>query len=216
MLLNKKIILGTEKKPLMILEKHSINKNDFNFEKAKQELQKYEKEKAENQCTWGYFPQLNPNPKEYPESIKLSEQIKNNLLKEKINWQLAFIRVASKEPKSEYGGMHIDVDVGIMHKRDEKTKHKKILRALINSHTHSRKVNYSYLTIDQLKEKEIEVGKENYQILNLPKKYIRTIEIPPIESNAIYMLKFISSQVPHAGITNENGHFLIAYGAYLV
>ena len=218
MLIERKIILGAKTNPLMVLEKHEVNLYDYNFEKVKQELLSYAKEKAGTSFTWGYFPGMEKDEEKlYPNCIKLTKQLRNNFLnKEKIDWKLAFIRVASKESKSGFGGLHIDVDIGVGHKRDKEVgKDKEIVRLLINPNNYSRKLQYVEFDREKLNEIGINISQSSYNVLNLPKNIeIKTIEIPPMKGNEIYTLKFWSSLVPHFGFTDEKGHFLIAYGAW--
>ncbi len=222
MLIERKIILGEEKDPLMVLEKHSIGASYYCFASAQEELLKYEKEKAEDGCTWGFFPGLEKDEESiYPNCTLLMKQLYSKFitsLEKNIDkrLKLAFVRVASKEPKSQYGGMHIDVDIGVGHSRDPSVpENYEIVRALLNPYRHPRLVSYTELDRNQLKKAGLEIPSDKYLILNLPRDIqIKVVEIPPLENDFIHMLKFWSSLIPHCGLTDEKGHYLIAFGAY--
>ena len=218
MLVETTIVLGNKEKPLMVLEKHKIESSYYDFISAYEELVKYAKKQADNSFTWGYFPELEVDKKHlYSSCIKLANQLQNNLIANLDNeidrsLKLAFMRVAIKEPISDYGGLHIDVDIGIEHKRPINEK-REIIRFLINPYNYSRKLGYLSKTRDELLKEGISISKTNYAKLNINEK-IGIIEIPQMQDNIIYALKFWSSIVPHFGITDEKGHFLIAYGTW--
>ncbi len=222
MIVERRIILGTEANPLMVLGRHKIDPEDFDFLLAQQELLNYVKEKADESYTWGYFPELigKSGYNEYPYCTKLSEQLQkkfiNNLRESERNFRLAFIRMATRTPVSEFGGLHIDVDIGIAHKRDPSAPHEKeIVRFLLNPGKHPRILEYTEVDRNALQKMGVNISRTEYRILKLPANIeIKRIEIPPRENNFIWALKFWSSLIPHAGITDDNGHFLIAYGMY--
>jgi len=171
-ILDKKIILGSEENPLMVLEKHKINPEDFNFKAAQRELLRHEEQKAEH-YTWGYFPQYEANPEEYPECVKLSERISSKFLYlEVLDWKMAFVRVSSKEPKSDFGGIHIDVDIGVAHTKNPNFKGKEIARMLINPYHYPRKLIYCKLTTKQLEKRNVKINRDNYEIINIPEELV--------------------------------------------
>jgi|SRR3989344_2382570 len=222
MLIQGKTILALKEIPLMALEKHSIKQKDYNFKEAYNELLDYLNKKGGESHTWGYFPDFESDENlHYPECINLARQIEENFIKS-LNLnnkpELAFIRVATKEPISDYTGLHVDVDIGVKHERDKSVPiNKEIIRILINPYKYSRKLGYIKETRDELIKKGFGISKTKYKILKfLDEINIETIEIPPMERDAIYLLKFWSSIVPHCGITDEKGHFLIAYGMWSV
>ena len=206
----RKIILGTAEKPMMVLEKHIIKIDKKLLDNAREELFTYA-EKSEV-GTWGYFPEIK-DENNYPFSIKLTKDIKI-ILGHRLDWKLAFIRVATKESKSEYGGFHIDVDIGVGHKKLEQFKDREIIRALINLYSYPRKLAYIDKTRDELIQEGFKINENKYEILKFPEKMIKTIDIPAINEENLWVLKFCSSQIPHFGLTDEHGHFLAAYGAW--
>lgn len=221
-LLEKKIIVGTKKAPLMVLEKHSYEPTEFDFLRAKEELFILEQKFAKDHGTWGYFPQIEdstPNVKNRYRSCKLlAQQISNKLLHDEKNkeWILAFLRLASKKPASVYTGLHKDTNIGILHEQQKQDKGKDIVRVLINLHSFPRTLAYIEEPIEKLRKKGLVLSEQSYEIVPLTAvPAVKYINIPPRDKNVLYLLKFISSQLLHVGQTNENGHFLLAYGRYV-
>lgn len=223
MLDERKVILGSKESPLMVLEKYKIKPKLFNFKKAYQELFSHEQERSEAKCQWGYFPGFEKDEHNlYPNCIKLAGQFEKSFLSKmqkplEKNLQLAFIRMASKEISGSFGGFHIDVDPGVNIVKDAEQKNgTEVLRLLINLHDRPRKLKYTPLDRFRLREMGIEVSDDQYVPINIPDSIPQsTIEIPPIEKDAVYSLKLWSSLIPHMGLTDEKGHFLISYGAYV-
>jgi hypothetical protein len=60
----------------------------------------------------------------------------------------------------------------------------------------------------------VRVPRADYQVVELPAEIeVRTIEIPPLEQDALYALAFCASVVPHVGVDGADGHFLASYEA---
>ena len=129
---------------------------------------------------------------------------------------LAFIRLATAKPVSDYEGIHIDVDSGVAHQRDKTiAKDLDIIRLIINLGEHPRIIEHILPTKEKLRSLGYQISDDKYEILALGEEFPRKrIEIPSRKGNSIYELKFWSSQVPHAGITDDRGHFLAAFGGY--
>src|SRR3989344_9111444 len=115
------IILGTERKPLIVLEKYRLELSS-KAKEAREELSNLLKRNAGSSHTWGYFPQINGSDLTYKDCIALGKTIQERLIEnlpfpERL-MSLAFIRLATDTPISSHGGVHIDVDKGINHNRD--------------------------------------------------------------------------------------------------
>jgi len=212
MVLERRVIFGNNKDPMMVLEKYSCTLSPMKLDKTKVELLKYIEQEAGSSSTWGYFPAFNPE-RHFPACKDLEFELKKRLLSQiKGEFSLAFIRLAIKKPISHYGGLHIDVDIAAGHTR---TNPNEIVRLLVNTGDSPRILEYVNDSLTSLLNKGIKIQRDKYQILKLPKSVeINKIEIPPKEKHAIWVLKFWSSIIPHAGITSESGHFLVAYGKY--
>ena len=209
MLLGRKILLGSEEKPLMVLERYGLDSFDFNLDSAKAELSDFICDSGES-FSWGYFPGMEEDEKEkYPECIKLGKQVKDLLFDS--DWELAFVKFASKKPVSPFGGFHVDVDVGVGVKR---TDEREIIRAIVNLHNHPRIFLYSFADRDQLRKAGLKIPLNKYKRIYLPKRFVRKVEIPPMQKDGIYVLKFWSSIIPHFGFTDEGGFFLAGFGRY--
>lgn len=191
-------------------------------DKARRELEKLiEKESDGKSHTWGYFPELLPDQGQYPECIALAEAFEASILgadtslrNEPLN--LAFIRRATAEPESIYGGLHVDVSAGIDHVRSPRNPESAILRTLFNLGEFPRTLEYYPYTVAELGEQGITISQENYEILQLPDSLdSEKVAIPPKTHDTLYGIVFISSEIPHAGRTTPDGHFLISYGAYI-
>ncbi len=223
MLLEREIILGSKENPLMVLEKHKIKPNSFKFEKAYKELLQHEQKRSETKSQWGYFPGFEKEEEKlYPNCIQLSKHLQKKIISKLQHHvdrklKLAFIKMSSKEISDAFGGLHIDVDSGIKIVKDAPDTHGiEILRLLLNPHKNPRKIKYSLLDRHRLRELGIEISEEQYKPINLPETIpTETVDIPSIEKDAIYGLKFWSSLIPHVGVTDSKGHFLISYGAYV-
>lgn len=223
MLEEREIIFGTKENPLMVLEKYKIKPQLFGFQKAYKELLQHEQKRSETKSQWGYFPGFEIDErKTYPNCLKLADQLKKKFLSKmhhsvEKNLQLAFIRMASKEDQGVFGGFHVDVDPGIKIVKEQPIPQgTEILRLLINPDKNSRFIKYSPLDKHRLREFGIEISDDQYNQINLPENLVaETIEIPPIGKNSVHSLKFWSSLIPHAGVTDSRGHFLISYGTYV-
>jgi len=193
----------------MRLEKHELVFPENLLEDAKAELERLIHANADESRTWGYFPGITDANK-YSACKALHEELYARLVaKRNPNFSLAFIRVATGKPVSDFGGLHVDVDVGVGHKRT--TPHE-IERLIINLAGTPRTIHY----VDaDLKKEGISVSRERYQVLDVPAQAVKTITIPPRKRGEIWTLRFISSKIPHAGITDESGHFLAVYGRYV-
>lgn len=215
------VVLGQDGQPLMALHEYGIEPELFDFDAAYQELVNHIHTQTDASHTWGYFPELNPDPQDYPESVRLAEQLRTHLFDQQpqlqqLDYTLAFIRAATAEPVSDYGGLHVDVHVGIAHQRDARVDPQaEIIRFLLNPYSHSRTLRYIAMTADELREEGFDVPTNHYRILELPESLpFKEVEIPPLTDGRICGLQFYSSLIPHAGITDQRGHYLIVYGAY--
>lgn len=224
MLLEEKILVKRGVQPLMMLRKYQLSQ-PLGTAQAKDELENFIATQSDGKShTWGYFPELKPNKNEYSNSIKLANEVEkqvllpNNLLMP-MNLELAFVRLATSEPQSSYGGMHIDVSRGIGHEWppeiDWRTHH--VMRCLFNVGEYPRKLEFADITIDEYKKKYgKEVPRDRYKQLDISDDVpLLSAEIPPMENDAVYCIQFISTLIPHAGRTGGPGHFLVCYGGYV-
>ena len=190
---------------------------------AKEELEEKVVNFSDGQSeTWGYFPELKPNIKEYPACKSLESYFENEFLGLSelagLNLQMAFIRLAIREPKSAFGGMHVDVNTGIDHIKsfDYISLDCGILRVLINLSDSVRELKYCPLNLEELSKKDIHINFDHYEVIQLPADIeIKKYSISPISKNIVHGLMFISSDYLHMGVTNQNGHFLLSYGGYV-
>lgn len=181
--------------------------------------------RSDSNHTWGYIPEMDPDPEEYLASVRLAGALATQLLTRPglndIDAELAFVRVATTEPDSTYGGLHVDTSPGILHHRDPRfpAATHRIVRLLCNAdNEHPRTVEYVPITRTALGEQGVEISTEEYEILDgrLPTDTPRlTIAVPPRTDHSIYVLRFDADQVVHAGRTDRRGHFLISWGAYV-
>lgn len=211
------VLLGTTEKPLMVLEQHAID--DIDFSAAETELKRYIEQQADESCTWGYFPGMEEDETEkYPAcralAVKL-EELLAKLAQPPQGFRLAFIRMATGKPVSQYGGMHLDVDIGVGHKRDPAVPAaQEIVRVLVNFGEAPRRLRYCIRARDQLAADGIALSAAQYAQLQLPEDLLRTAEIPSRQGNRLSCLIFWSSLLAHEGVTDERGHFMAAYGGW--
>lgn len=211
MFLGRKILLGSDEKPLMVLEKHGLDLSGFDLDSAKAELNEYISSDSGESFSWGYFPGMEEDEKEkYPESIKLGKRIKEALFDENSSWALSFVESASKKPIAPFGGFHLDEEAGVGIKRERK----EIIRAIVNLHDFPRAILYSFADRKQLITGGMKIPMGKYKRIYVPEEFARKIEIPPLGKGQIFVLKFFSSLTPHFGLTDENGHFVAGFGRY--
>lgn len=217
--LSQRIILGSREAPLVWLEEYELDRG-IDFEAARDELSRYIRERADDSHTWGYFPEITDDSASYPACMRLGEALRAALLpafpeNERL-MELAFIRMASQEPVSEYGGLHIDADKGIMHERPAANRSYNILRTLVNlSESIPRKLGYTKETAGELRSMGTDISEFEYKRIELPPQInLEVVEIPPRTWHSIHVLKLWSDLIPHMGLTDRRGHFLAAYGMY--
>lgn len=208
----------------MQLQRFELGTSSLAIDPAKDELERYIETKSDGQSqTWGYFPEMNPDTTDYPETLRLISNFDNIVVAkqpvlQKLGLQLAFVRRATSEPVSEFGGFHVDANAGISHMwPTDVNQTKEVFRILFNLDSVPRTLSFYPYTLEDLRNQGIDIPRDHYEMLNnLPDTLQQAaIDIPPIEAGAVYALSFISTQIPHAGKTTQNGHFLITYGAYI-
>ena len=172
-------------------------------------------------ATWGFFPELQPEHQDYPACVRLKALFDSELLRlpalRPFELELAFIRLATSEPYSAFGGLHIDASAGIDHAppKDQPDEHDGILRVLINLHHTPRKLQYCPQTIDNLRSYGVAIPEDHYEIIKLPGDIpLKSYFVQPLQPAAIHGVLFDSSATLHAGRTSKAGHFLLSYGGY--
>ena len=133
-----------------------------------------------------------------------------------IDLRLAFIRLATSEPQSSFGGLHIDASAGIDHipPKNRPTNQDSILRVLINLYDEPRELRYCTESITALRQ-GVSIPEDHYEIVELPKDIqLKSYFVEPRQTTRIYGIMFDSSSTLHAGYTNQKGHFLLSYGGY--
>jgi hypothetical protein len=197
----------------MILKTFTIDSLDLIADEAYKELHKYEQEKSEQKCVWGFFPGLEKNEqKTYPRCLELKDLLDKKFAS--INdrpdsLKLSFIKMASTKPPVEFGGLHLDDKVSSI---DAKTE-SNILRIVLNLGKYARRIKYVEHSADRLREMGVEIKKGEYQPINLPSGMpTKIIEIPPRDKDRISGLFFWASDILHVGATDEHGYFIAGYG----
>jgi hypothetical protein len=208
----------------MQLQRFSFDVDMLPIENARRELEAYIASRSDGKSkTWGYFPETNPDTSEYPATLQLVDAFETSILAgvpqlHDLPLKLAFVRRATDEPVSQFGGFHVDANAGISHVWPEDVdSNQEVFRLLFNLCEVPRTLQFYPYTLEQLREQGIDIPRDHYEMLdNLPDALeIAAVDILPKEDNAIYGLSFISTQIPHAGHTTNAGHFLITYGAYI-
>ena len=214
------LVFGTVERPFMILDGYNILGIEEHIKRAYEELKEHLSKSDDRSHTWGYFPQYCHDESQYQNCIMLGKKLKEGLVSKlpfpESSMSLAFVRIADNKPVSDFGGLHVDVDTGVAHHRDHSVDvGLDVLRLILNLGEYPRIVEYVPLSKDSLRRLGYIIPEEDYKTLPFPEGTIRyRIGIPVREANTIYGLKFWSSQVPHAGITDERGHFIAAFGCY--
>lgn len=172
-------------------------------------------------ATWGFFPELAPDFADYPACVALYEWFDAHFLTlpnlKPFSLRLAFIRLATSEPQSSFGGLHVDASAGIDHlpPKDLPRRSDAILRILINLYDQPRELQYSPESIGALRAKGANIPSDHYKIVEVVQDAkLKSYLVPPKEAHTVHGIMFNSRSVLHAGRTNKKGHFLISYGAY--
>jgi len=177
---------------------------DIDVSAAENELLAREGLVVENGYPVVYLPRMEG----YPECRTLAEK-----LQERVGLQFAFIKVQRAVPKKALGGFHIDVHWGSGIKR---TGRGEVLRLLLNAHTHPRVVEYVAEGKEKLREMGVTISDSDYGVISLPDDIKpQRIEIPAKGKDFIWGLKFIASKIPHVGVTDEQGLFVVGFGEYV-
>lgn len=210
---------------LMVLSPLSVDAATLNLAGASRELEAHIEHSSDGLSRlWGYFPELDPDPMGYPECLRLAKDLAAQALPSAAGaageaaLSLAFIRLATGEPSSPVGGMHIDVHSGVGHRWPRDVPQDwHVLRLLLNLGTAPRRLEYCPLTVGELRERHgIELSRSVHQPVELPADVpLRHVEIPRAGDGTLWCLRFVSSLLPHAGRTDGRGHFLAGYGGYV-
>ncbi len=205
----------------MSLRKYSVDTRTLNLPSVKRELIQLQRQYGDPESyTWGYFPELDPAPEDYLATTdflaKFGKSVLQSVEFNNVDIRVAFVRIATAEPLSSYGGMHIDVSRGVGHQSTTEREGRRIRRWLFVLGDQPRTLEYCPINKDELRNKGVFIPENSYKIVDVPTTIpTTTIEIPPIESDGLYGLSFLSSDYVHAGRTTKSGHFLLALGAYV-
>lgn len=210
-----KILISPKQNPLIAIERIPFDLSKINFQDAQKELFKYAEENAT--LVWGYYTSLNQgDQKAYPHCIRMAEQLQELVNQIDPKLQLAFIRASRGKQVSTVGGLHVDSHVDGRPIQDPNRKSgEEVLRVLINFGNHSRTLGYSDASLEEIEQQGGMLTEMGYIQVDLPESLtMKTVDLPPREKDAVWVLKFWASQTPHTGIDDENGHLLVAYGRY--
>jgi hypothetical protein len=109
-----------------------------------------------------------------------------------------------------FDGFHLDTHPDIRNDADGV----ELARLLINLAPTPRAFRYAEIDRFGLARLGVRVPRSDYQVVDLPAAVeVRTIEIPPLEPDAVHALAFWASVVPHVGSDGPDGHFLASYEA---
>ncbi len=200
----------------MWLARHECEIPEETLEAARGELLSHAR--REGAHGWGFFPQLGHDGQDsYPCCARLAAALERTLVPSLglgTALPLAFIRAVQGMERSEYGGLHLDVDQGILHARDARlAEGTEIVRVLVNLGDVPRTLEYVPLDIDDLAASGVVLSRESYAPLCMSARaQVRRVAIPPRARGALWTLTFVSSRILHAGAPSESGHFLAAYG----
>ncbi len=198
----------------MILKKFTLDSLDSLLKKAYTELYKFEQEKSDQKCIWGFFPGFEEGERDlYPQCFKLKKLLDKNFTRitgQADRMELSFIKIASKKPPVEFGGLHLDTDVS---STEDSSHQGHILRLILNLGTYPRDLKYTKYTATQLKAMGVEIARGEYRPINLPANIpTSVVKIPPRNRDTLSGLLFWASEIPHVGLTNEHGYFIAGYG----
>src|SRR3989344_7846995 len=77
----REMVFGIAGEPYMVLEKYDASLISDVAKASKSELKELLEKNADSSCTWGYFPQFCSDTSMYTESIKLSNTLMENVIK---------------------------------------------------------------------------------------------------------------------------------------
>lgn len=192
------------------------------LDSAKKELEKQIQVNSDGLSkTWGYFPGHQLKGMSLNSCEQLGETFANGIeaipLLQQFRFNLAFVRLATGEPESDFGGLHVDVDTGVGHIRPAEYPWDKyqIFRLLINLGDKPRSLQFCHLTLAELAIRGCIVNTCRYAIYKSENSFLKNLTLKPREDRVLHCLLFPSSDYLHAGVTNEDGHFLMAFGSFV-
>jgi hypothetical protein len=142
----------------------------------------------------------------------------DGLLREHVvepDYELSFFKTTvGHAPEAEEGvhfdGFHLDTHPDIRSDSDGV----ELARLLINLAPTPRAFRYAAIDRFELARLGVSVPRSDYQVVELPPEVeVRTIQIPPLQPDALHALGFQASVVPHVGVDGPDGHFLASYEA---
>lgn len=205
----------------MVLKRYDLDTTKLPIEQAKSELTNIIASQPDANATWGYFPEITDTERDYTNCKLLGDAMQSITIADDTiptdTLSLAFVRLATSEPESKFGGFHVDVSPGIAHARSKDAPtDSNILRILFNVYDKPRKLEFYPHTADELRAQGHDIPAQEYKILQFPDSLkTQTIEIPPMTATSVYCLQFLSNRIPHAGRTYQEGHFLVSFGGYI-
>ena len=147
-----------------------------------------------------------------PNATRLDELLREQTVDR--DYSLSFLKTsAGPAPEASEGvhhdGFHLDTHPEIV---DESGL--ELARVLINLAPEPRTLRIARTDRFELAARGVPVHRGDYQVVDLPPGIeTGTIEIPPIERDAVHALAFWASVVPHVGADRPEGHFVASYEA---
>jgi len=198
---------------LITLHTLKLDVDETLIAEAEQELLQRRQERREEGFVWGYLLGVEfGEEKEFPKAQLLIREVLRQLGREKEtrDFQFSFCKACKGRSASDaegvhYEGMHLDTHPDI-------TDEKELLRLLFNFFPRRRQFHFAHADRRSLQQQGLELDRKFYKTLELPGN-VRTqvIDIPGREGNTVHFLRFWASVVPHVGITEEEGYFLVSF-----
>ncbi|HYG50870.1 MAG TPA: hypothetical protein VD905_08195 [Flavobacteriales bacterium] len=151
---------------------------------------------------------------QFPFSTHLIQTLQDDITsrQETSDFIFSFCKVCKGQSTADqegvhYEGMHLDTHPDLKDNNE-------LLRMLFNFSEHPRQFRYALTDRHELLDQGIELDRTDYKTLHLPDSIaVKSINIPGRQGNSIHFLKFWASVIPHVGITEEHGYFLISFEA---
>ena len=130
------------------------------------------------------------------------------------SYELSFLKVANGKPPAaeegvHFGGFHLDT-----HPKIKGESGIELARVLINLAPEPRQLKFALTDRFELARLGVRVHRGDYQVVALPVEIETAIvEIPGLQHDVAFGLRFWASVIPHVGVEGKAGHFLASYEA---
>ncbi len=208
-------VFTRDSQTLISMGKGCFDVNEEQIRLCKTELLGRRQERRNEGFTWGYLLGLELNDVgQFPIATRFIQDLLDQIKgwKEGHDFDFSFCKVCSARSSCDsegvhYEGMHLDTHPKLVDSHE-------LLRMLFNFSEHPRQFRYARTDRHELAQRGVGLNRTDYKTLLLPGNIeTAVVEIPARRGHQVHYLKFWASVVPHVGITEDHGYFLISFEA---